>query len=105
MLDSETFRRWVGHAVHDPSGERVGGLVQVYVNGDGEPQWLVLNRRTMTARTDLVPASAATIGEAGLEVTVAASVIHDAPPVKDRHHLTGDEERALTEYYGIDAAR
>jgi len=103
MLDSETLARWVGHAVHDPSGKRIGSLIQVYTTTSGEPLWLVVKRGTMTTRTDLVPASAASVGSAGLEVSVDAPRIHGSPSVKDRHHLTVDDERALNAYYGIGA--
>jgi len=104
MLDSHALSGWVGHAVHDPSGKRIGDLIQVYVNGNGEPLWLVVKRGTMTTHTDLVPASAASVGPSGLMVSFDAPTIHGSPNVKDRHHLTADEEQALSDYYKVGAA-
>jgi len=99
MLDSVTLSRWVGHAVHDPSNQRIGDLIQVYVDSSDTPQWLVIKRGTMTVREDLVPASVASVGPAGLTVSLDASTIHGSPRVRDRHHLTAAEEQSLSDYY------
>ena len=101
MLDSDTFSRWVGHAVHDPAGKRIGDLIQVYLDGKGQAQWMVVKRGTMTTRTDFVPASTATIEPAGLTVSLEADVIHGSPHIRDRHHVSSTEEQALNDYYGI----
>ncbi len=104
MLDSHAMSGWVGHAVHDPSGDRIGALIQVYVDSRNEPIWLAIKRGTMTTRTDMVPATAASVGPFGLTVSLAAETIHGSPHVHDRHHLTPEEERLLNAYYGIGAA-
>jgi len=102
MLESDVLSRWVGHAVHDPSGARVGDLIQVYVTDPGnEPRWLVVKRGTFDPQLDLVPASAASVGTHGLTITFGAEKIHGSPRVADRHHLTAAEERELLAHYGV----
>jgi hypothetical protein len=103
MLDSDTLSRWVGHSVHDAAGKRIGDLIQVYV-ANNEPRWLAVKRGTMTVRTDLVPAAAATVAKHGLTVSCHEQTVHWAPHVKDRHHMTDDEERSLLDYYRERAA-
>jgi hypothetical protein len=100
MLDAKAYDGWIGHAVHDRSGTRIGDLIQVYLDPTGAPQWLVVKRGTLTTRTDLVPASAASVGSSGLELSVDTATIHGSPKV-DRHHMSSDDEKALNDYYGI----
>jgi hypothetical protein len=48
----------------------------------------------------LVPAWVASVGRFGLEVSLEASMTHDSPRVKDRHHVTAEEKRAPTSSTG-----
>ena len=97
-LDADTLSRWVGHRVSDPEGNRIGDLIQVYVVGD-QPRWLAIKRGTMTTRIDFAPASMAATTSHGLGLPFGAEILHNAPPVANRHQMTDDEERALNNYY------
>jgi len=100
MLDNETFSRWVGHTVHDPTGRRVGELIQVYVQGqDDTPCWLAIKRDVMSAHVDIVPAATAYVGDHGFSVGSTMAAIQSAPAVKDRHHITDAEAAALTDHF------
>jgi hypothetical protein len=100
MLDIATLSRWVGHTVHDPTGKRVGELIQVYVEGPHDtPCWLAIKRDVMSTRVDIVPAATAYVGDHGFSVGYAMAAIQSAPAVKDRHHITDAEATALTDHF------
>jgi hypothetical protein len=104
MLDSESLSRWVVHAAHDPNGTRIGDLIHVYRTAARKPRWLMVKRGAFTTCTDLVPASTASVGRPGLKLSLDGARIQGAPRVRDRRHLSDEDERALTDYYGLGVA-
>lgn len=94
-----------GQLVHDPQGDRVGVLEQIYLDDDtGEPEWIAVRTGRFVLAISVVPVVGALCDPIGcLYVTRSRATIEAAPAV-DPHTVLDEQERQRlsAHYYGID---
>ena len=52
---SATPKRRAGYAVYEPLGQKIGIAEELFVNRDGEPQYIRVRTRFIGARSVLIP--------------------------------------------------
>jgi hypothetical protein len=95
---------WVGYQLKDPAGEKIGEVLEVYVDtATGEPAWLAISTGWFGTRVSLVPvAHTSPQGDHELVTKWSKEQVRQAPHVPADGELTDAEERALFAYYGVD---
>jgi uncharacterized protein (TIGR02271 family) len=99
---SQDYSAWIGHAVVDQSGNKVGRVSQIFVDDQGQPLWLTVNTGMFKSRSSFVPLDGATADGDRLVVAYDKAQISDAPQVDDDGdgYISPEEEEALYRYYG-----
>jgi sporulation protein YlmC with PRC-barrel domain len=99
-------RELVGAELLDASGDKVGVIGQIYLDGrTGEPGWAIVNTGLLGVKERLVPLAQADRTGHAVRVPYEKSTIKDAP-----NNPCGDgppdevAERQLLVYYGLDFA-
>ncbi len=100
-IDEAKLSGLVGHDVVGHDGSEVGKLLQVVGDQTGQPVWLVISQGVASTREVLAPASGAELRHSVLHVAWTAEHVHAGPDTADRSHMTGEEQRALEEHFGI----
>ncbi len=56
---------YVGYALHDPPGEKIGSVETVFVNGGGDPEYVRARIKTgfLKSKTVLIPVSFAEVDD------------------------------------------
>jgi uncharacterized protein (TIGR02271 family) len=91
-----------GQKVIDPRGEKVGTVMDVYIDDDtGQPEWLTVTTGMFGTKTSFVPIEGCGIdGNGDVMVHHDKATIKDAPRIDANGRLDEQEERQLYEYYG-----
>ena len=55
--------RYVGYAVCDPRGRKIGSTVEIFLNDSDEPEYIKVRIGTFGLKTVLIPVSAALVNE------------------------------------------
>lgn len=100
---SEDYSAWIGHAVVDQSGDKVGKVSQIYVDDQtGQPEWLAISTGLFKSRSSFVPLQSARSDGDQLVIAYDKAMVNDAPQVEDDNdgYLQPEEEQALYRYYG-----
>ncbi|MFT7836754.1 PRC and DUF2382 domain-containing protein [Saccharothrix sp. BKS2] len=100
----ERITRWTGRDVHDPAGEKIGGVEQLWFDDqDGEPTWVSVKTGLLGLRQSFLPVRGLTEGPDGeLRTPYPKEQVKDAPNVEaSDDHLDPDEERRLYSHYGL----
>ncbi len=54
--DPQDFAAWIGYAVKDAAGEKVGKVSQIYMDDEtAQPEWLAINTGLFKSRASFVP--------------------------------------------------
>ena len=110
--DTGVLRQWLGHDLIDRDGDKVGTIVNFYLDEEtGQPDWAVVRIGLLGSRLTLVPLDQATVSFAataggGGSVTVPydAATILDAPSVALGEELTELDTAAVLRHYGMEVA-
>jgi hypothetical protein len=60
---SRTFEEYAGYTVCDPRGQKVGRAERLFLNGDGEPEYIRVKMGLFGFKTVLVPVQAVAADE------------------------------------------
>jgi sporulation protein YlmC with PRC-barrel domain len=99
----ETARGWLGRVMVDGDGNRIGEVVDVYLDNEtGRPEWAVVRTGLFGMRSTFVPlADAREVGEE-LRVPHRRVQVKEAPNIEPDGQLSEAEEAELYRHYGLD---
>ncbi|WP_026549366.1 PRC-barrel domain containing protein [Arthrobacter sp. Br18] len=86
----------------DSEGMKLGEVNQVHLEkASGLPGWVTVSLGLLNTRKHYVPLAKARLEGADLHLGWTKEQIGDSPDAASDLELTGDEERALSEYYSL----
>lgn len=108
MYSENTFNendidRLRGAVAHDPDGERIGNVSEVYLDDEtGRPMWVTVNTGLFGMHTSFVPLAGSNLdGDGNLVLAHDKAVVKDAPRMAEDGHLDRAQEDELYRYYGV----
>lgn len=105
MFHESDIDRLRSATAHDPNGERIGGIGEVYLDDQtGKPMWVTVHTGFFGLRTSFVPLAGARFSDDDhLVVAHHKDVVKDAPNISEDGHLDRSQEDELYRYYGVSA--
>src|SRR5215217_2905478 len=99
----ETARGWLGRVVVDRDSNKIGEVVDIYMDSEtGRPEWAVVRTGLFGMRSTFVPlAEAREVGDE-LQVPHQRLEVKQAPNIEPDGHLSAAEEAELYRHYGLD---
>jgi uncharacterized protein (TIGR02271 family) len=102
MITSDDLRNLLGATAHDPSGDKIGKVGQVYYDDDtDEPKWITVHTGLFGTNESFVPLQGAQVQRGIVTVRHDKQKIKNAPNIARDGHLSPEEEVQLYRYYGI----
>lgn len=103
MIPSENIRDWRGQDVVDKDGNKIGQLVDVYVDTASDEPLFAVVRIGMVGhhRLTFTPLTGATVGPRFVRVRFSKQMVHDAPTLGMDGELPAEQEPAIFDYYGL----
>jgi uncharacterized protein (TIGR02271 family) len=102
MITRSDLRNLLGATAHDPSGDKVGKVGQVYYDDDtDQPKWITVHTGLFGTNESFVPLQGAQVQHGIVTVGYDKQKIKDAPNIAHDRHLSPEEEQQLYRYYGI----
>jgi uncharacterized protein (TIGR02271 family) len=102
MITQNDIRKVLGATAHDPSGDKVGKIGQVYYDDDtDQPKWVTVNTGLFGTNESFVPLEGARFEGGVVTLGYDKQKIKDAPNVAGDRHLSPDEELRLYRHYDI----
>ena len=93
---------WIGRALIDPDGKRLGTIEELYCNEQtGRAQWVVVRLGRFGRKRSFVPLNEARRTETAIVTPHAKSTIAGAPAAGHEDRLRADEVIALHRHYGL----
>src|SRR3954464_10378154 len=85
-----------GRTVVDADGDKVGSVVDVYIDNDtDQPEWLAVSTGMFGTKVSFVPLAGAGFAGDDLQVPYAKSLVKDAPKAEADGQLSPEEEAML----------
>jgi uncharacterized protein (TIGR02271 family) len=101
MPTIEDVKTWHGQEVHDPSGQKIGTLEDVYLDrSTGEPEWAAIRTGLFGTRLSFAPIDGASLSGGAVAIGYEKDLVKAAPNVEADGELSEEEERRLYEHYG-----
>jgi sporulation protein YlmC with PRC-barrel domain len=99
----ETARGWLGRVVVDRDSNKIGEVVDIYLDHEtGRPEWAVVRTGLFGMRSTFVPlAEAREVGDE-LQVPHQRLRVKEAPNIEPDGQLSEVEEAELYRHYGLD---
>jgi hypothetical protein len=99
----ETARGWLGRVVVDRDNNKIGEVVDIYLDHEtGQPEWAVVRTGLFGMRSSFVPlAEAREVGDE-LQVPHQKLEVKEAPNIEPDGQLSEVEEAELYRHYGLD---
>ena len=99
----ETARGWLGRVVVDRDSNKIGEVVDIYMDNEtGRPEWAVVRTGLFGMRSTFVPlAEARGVGDE-LQVPHQRLEVKEAPNIEPDGQLSEVEEAELYRHYGLD---
>jgi PRC-barrel domain/Domain of unknown function (DUF2382) len=99
----ETARGWLGRVVVDRDSNKIGEVVDIYLDNEtGRPEWAVVRTGLFGMRSTFVPlAEAREVGDE-LQVPHQRLEVKEAPNIEPDGQLSEVEEAELYRHYGLD---
>ena len=102
MITRNDLRHLLGATAHDPSGNKIGKVGQVYYDDDtDQPKWITVHTGLFGTNESFVPLQGAQVQHGIVTVGYDKQKIKDAPNIAQDGHLSPEEEVQLYRYYGI----
>jgi uncharacterized protein (TIGR02271 family) len=102
MTIRDDLRNLLGATAHDPSGDKIGKVGQVYYDDDtDQPKWITVHTGLFGTKESFVPLQGAQVKGGVVTVGYDKQKIKNAPNIDQDRHLSPDEEQQLYRYYGI----
>jgi sporulation protein YlmC with PRC-barrel domain len=106
MSEIENLRDWRGKEVLDPSGEKVGEVLDVYFDVEtDEPRFLCVRAGWLRHHAVLIPVGGVTVSPDHLTVAVTKAAAEKAPAMELGGELSAEFEEKLFGYYALDYRR
>jgi uncharacterized protein (TIGR02271 family) len=103
MITQDQVRTMIGATAHDPSGNKIGKIGQVYFDDEtNEPKWVTVNTGLFGTSESFVPLQGAEARGDTVTLAFDKAQVKDAPNISDDAHLSPAEEQELYRYYGLD---
>jgi hypothetical protein len=103
MPSIDQLTPFLGNQVLDRDGDKVGKLVDLYVDDDSnEPKWFAVKTGLFGAKVSFVPIARSHAEGDDVQVDHTKDQIKDAPRVDPDGALSPDEERQLYRHYGLE---
>ena len=103
--------RYEGYALYDPDGERIGEPEDIFVDDDGQVEYIGVKLASHgSAHTTLIPSEVTRYdegqgeGQKRIKVSRRKGLIEDAPTYDDDGDITPEFVRRVRSYYGLDDA-
>lgn len=94
------YGEWPGRDVLDSSGQRLGGVREIYLDREtGRPEWVLVDVDDSDAR--FVPLADASVESWSIRVAHTADKIKSAPGIGAEPRIDQSEERRLYAHYGL----
>ena len=106
-ITTEEIQRIVGSGgnVVSASGEKIGGIGQIYVDDvRGEPTWVTAKTGLFGTSESFVPLHGADVVGEDIRVNYDKDIVKDAPRVDPDGSIGGEEEQSLYAHYGLGAS-
>src|SRR5215218_7515942 len=99
----ETARGWLGRVVVDRDSNKIGEVVDIYMDNETDrPEWAVVRTGLFGLRSTFVPlAEAREVGDE-LQVPHQRTLVKEAPNIEPDGQLSEAEEAELYRHYGLD---
>jgi PRC-barrel domain/Domain of unknown function (DUF2382) len=99
----ETVRGWRGRVMVDRDGDKIGEVVDIYLDNETDrAEWAVVRTGLFGLRSSFVPlAEAREVGDE-LQVPHQRSQVKQAPNIEPDGQLSAAEEAELYRHYGLD---
>src|SRR4051794_8202443 len=105
LPDVDTALGWRGSTVVDSSGEELGKVTGLYLDGESQrPAWAGVKRGFLRGRETIVPLDGAEEVDGSVRVAYDKATVEEAPDVDPDVELSEEDERLLHEHYGRDYA-
>jgi uncharacterized protein (TIGR02271 family) len=102
MITKNDLRKLLGATAHDPSGDKIGKVGQVYYDDDtDEPKWITVHTGLFGTNESFVPLQGAQLQGGVVTLGYDKQKIKDAPNLAQDRHLSPEEEVQLYRYYEI----
>jgi hypothetical protein len=98
-----------GKKIRDQAYVQVGKIKEIYATDDGYPMWVAVEMSSSTEdnlsgdRIVFIPLARLKVEQDELHVPYSKQRIAEAPEVDDGDGISAECDRALRDYYGIDA--
>jgi hypothetical protein len=100
---SLTAEELTGRELLDETGRDIGAVVDLYVDDDGRPHWLLVDTGFFPNFFSVIPVTDVLVSDRGLEVHYTMEKLTGAPNnMKDRDYAR-HREGLLYDYYGLGA--
>jgi PRC-barrel domain len=95
--------QYVGVAVYDPSGEKIGRIRQLYLHGvTRQPRWITVGTGLFGFTKSLVPLAGAHLPDRdSVRVAVTKEAVQSAPRIDNGDQIAGEDEVRLMRHYGL----
>ncbi|MCU1529884.1 MAG: photosystem reaction center subunit [Frondihabitans sp.] len=103
MFEPENIRDWLGLAVVDTDGDKVGTLESYYYDTASElPTFATVEMGLLSGRRlAFVPLEGALLSPKYLKVTVGKKLVRDAPSIETDGELEAAREPEIFKHYGL----
>lgn len=101
-VDPTEISSWLGRTAVDRDGDRVGKIVEVYLDEEAaQPEWLAVLTGLFGRRVSFVPLFGATLKGDVVVISWSKPTVKDAPNAEADVWLSPSEEQQLYDYYGM----
>jgi hypothetical protein len=98
-----TVDQFVGATAYDVSGDKIGKIRKLYVDGrTREPRWALVRRGLFGLSHSIIPLAGSRRNGAAVTLTVAKDAVKDAPSLQVPGGVTFDEAHRLERHYRLD---
>ena len=104
MITHEQIPMVLGNPVHDPSGDKIGEVAQVFLDdATGRPKWVCVKTGLLHTKETFIPLHDATLTAGHVDVPYAKDHVKKAPEVEldADGHLSAEQERELYRHYDM----
>ncbi|MEU7912391.1 PRC-barrel domain-containing protein [Microbispora bryophytorum] len=105
MITHEQIPMMLDNPVHDPNGDKIGEVAQVFLDdATGRPKWLCVKTGLLRTKETFVPLHNASLTAGHVEVPYDKEHVKSAPDVDldTDGHLSAEQERELYRHYDMD---
>lgn len=101
MLGQDRINTVIGQDVYGSDGAKIGTARHVFADdGTGEPEWMTVVTGLSGTKETFIPLSDVSVSGDQLTVPYDKEFVKNAPAVDEDAHLSADQERRLSAYYG-----